>query len=179
MAWSSPMTAVSGAVYTAAQFNTSVRDNLNETAVAIATSAANGGYFVSTGDNSLSQRSPEHDLVGTSENTTSTNYTDLTTNGPAVTVDTGTAALVFLSVRTSNSSSSAGLMAVNITGASTISPNDNKATLHADQDGSSSIVCQSYLENGLTAGSNTFTCQYKVFNNTGTFSIRRITVLPL
>ena len=38
MTWTAPMTAVAGAVYTAAQWNTSIRDNLNETAVAKALS---------------------------------------------------------------------------------------------------------------------------------------------
>src|SRR5690606_12967068 len=44
MAWSAPMTAVSGSVFTAAQFNQFVRDNLNETAPARATTA--GAHFV-------------------------------------------------------------------------------------------------------------------------------------
>ena len=34
MAWTAPMTAVSGSVLTAAQWNTNVRDNLLETAPA-------------------------------------------------------------------------------------------------------------------------------------------------
>ena len=39
------MTAVSGSVYTAAQFNTFVRDNLNETAPAKATTAVEMRIF--------------------------------------------------------------------------------------------------------------------------------------
>lgn len=172
------MTATPG-TYTAAQFNTNVRDNLNATEVGIATPAGNGGYFVSVGDNELAQRSIAHDLVGTSENTDSTSFTDLTTVGPSVTVDTGTSALIFLSVRTSNSVHHFGQMGVDITGDSTIGPSGFAATLHADADGSSSIAEQVYLEDGLTEGSNTFTCQYQVSGGTGTFRTRRITVMPL
>ena len=54
MAWSAPMTAVANTVFTAAQFNQHVRDNLNETAPAKAT--ASGGYFVATGVNAIAQR---------------------------------------------------------------------------------------------------------------------------
>ena len=60
MAWSAPMTAVSGSVLTAAQFNTYVRDNLNETAPAKATAA--GQIFVSTAANAIAARLVNADL---------------------------------------------------------------------------------------------------------------------
>jgi hypothetical protein len=54
--WSAPMTAVANSTFTAAQFNQYVRDNLNETAPAKATSA--GSYFVADGVNSIAERTP-------------------------------------------------------------------------------------------------------------------------
>lgn len=53
MAWTTPLTAVSGSILTAAQWNASVRDNLNETAPAKATTADR--MFVTTGPNALQQ----------------------------------------------------------------------------------------------------------------------------
>ena len=54
MAWSAPMTAVANSTFTAAQFNQYVRDNLNETAPALATAA--GSYFAADGINSIAER---------------------------------------------------------------------------------------------------------------------------
>lgn len=53
MAWSTPITAVSGTILTAAQWNTHVRDNLLETMPAKATTADR--MFVTTGPNSIAQ----------------------------------------------------------------------------------------------------------------------------
>ncbi len=49
MAWTAPITFTSGSVLTAAQLNTYLRDNLNETAPAKFTAA--GQLFVSTAAN--------------------------------------------------------------------------------------------------------------------------------
>ena len=87
------MTAVSNTVFTAAQFNTHVRDNLNETAPAKATTA--GTMFIASGANSIVERVPSTAAVTTSESTGGTGYGNLATPGPAVTVTTGTKAIVF------------------------------------------------------------------------------------
>src|SRR3546814_19340432 len=76
MAWTAPMTAVANTVFTAAQFNQHVRDNLNETAPAKATAA--GGYFVATGVNAIAQRIADGNTDTNTGTTTSTTYTDLT-----------------------------------------------------------------------------------------------------
>ena len=68
MAWTAPMTAVANAVFTAAQFNTHVRDNLLETAPAKATTT--GGYFVATGTNTIVQR-----VASVASNASSTVFT--------------------------------------------------------------------------------------------------------
>jgi hypothetical protein len=88
------MTAVAGSTFSAAQFNQYVRDNLNETAPAKATAA--GQFFVATGANAIAARTPTSATVATSETTTSTSYADLATVGPAATVTTGVAAMVFI-----------------------------------------------------------------------------------
>lgn len=173
------MTAVSGSVYTAAQFNTFVRDNLNETAPAKATSA--GNIFVSDGVNSIVEREVGFDEVTTSQSTSSLVYTDLATVGPQVTVTTGTRALYIITVQTSHSvSDSATRASVDISGASAIAASDNRELvidgLAAGNPMSSSWV---HMERFLTPGSNTFTLKYRVSAGTGTWAERRLTVIPL
>src|SRR5687767_560975 len=104
MVWSPPLTAVAGSVLTAAEWNTSVRDNLNETFPALAT--RDGTIAVGTGVNSIAERFPDSASVNTSQTTTSTTFTDLTTVGPSVTSTTGARAMV--SIRTLAQNNTAG-----------------------------------------------------------------------
>lgn len=173
------MTFVANAVLTAAQLNTHLRDNLNETAPGKATSA--NGLIVTTGANAIVQRTPTADAVGTGESTASTSFTNLATSGPAVTVTTGTAAIVVVSARITNSSASQGaLMAYDVSGATTIAGNDDRG-LWAESSGTAEFMRASAVvyQTGLTAGSNTFTAKYRVIAGTGTFAYREILVIPL
>src|SRR3712207_4741779 len=101
MAWATPLTAVSNAILSAAQWNASVRDNLNETGPAKATTA--GRILVTTGANGIAERAVSSATVSTSQTTTSTSYTDLATVGAAVAVTTGTQALALWNVQMASS----------------------------------------------------------------------------
>lgn len=176
MAWSTPLTAVASTALTAAQWNASVRDNLLTTAPALATTA--GSIFAVTGTNAIAQRTPNAATVGTSQTTTSTSYTNLATVGPAVTVTTGTSALVLWGCEMSNSTTGISVaMGFAVSGASSVAATDancQKWTATANYPlQASRVVLQS-----LVAGSNTFTGQYRVDANTGTFSQRTINVIP-
>lgn len=171
MTWSAPMTAVAGSVFTAAQFNTYVRDNLNETAVAKATAA--GQIFVATGVNAVAARTTSQDYIATSQTTASTSYAALATVGPTVTATTGTSALVAVHAGTSNSGSGFSLMGYNVSGASTIAAGDDRAV------GTGGFGSGLFFQTGLTPGSNTFTSVYRVQSGTGTYSTRHILVVPL
>lgn len=115
MAWTAPMTAVDGTAFTAAQFNTNVRDNLLETMPAKALTV--GDYLTTAGTNSIVARRPYTAYVATSESTLSTAYTDLTTTGPTLTsVDVGAAAFVYLSAEVSNAGNFFSLMSFSMTG---------------------------------------------------------------
>jgi hypothetical protein len=176
VAWTAPMTAISGSVFTAAQFNTFVRDNLNECPASKATTP--GSLFVVSDTNQLAERTPATATVATSQTTTSTSYTDLATVGPAVTVTTGPMALVGLYNANLNSSgTTASLMSYEVTGASAQAPNDNIAVGVATTTGTRAGAL--FLVTGLTPGSNTFTCRYRVGGGTGTYVDRRILVVPL
>ena len=168
------MTAVAGSVFTAAQFNLHVRDNLNQTAPALATAA--GQLFVATGLNAIATRSFTAATVATNETTTATTYGDLTTPGPAVTVTSGVSAIVMLYAAIANSGTGSSLASVAVSGASTVAAADGVSVGGT----TSSLRCTAVsVLTGLNPGLNTFTMKYRVTNNTGTFIDRKITVLPL
>lgn len=179
MAWTAPMTAVANAVFTAAQYNAHVRDNLLETAPAKATAA--GNYFVATGVNAIAERVISTSRVNTSQTTASTSYTDLATAGPAVTVTTGTRAMVWTNCQLQNSVDSAGTHAsVTVSGASSIGASDAAAiSLDGVLAANPWRLGTCYMFDTLTAGSNTFTMKYRVSAGTGTFHRRHIIVMPL
>lgn len=178
MAWTTPLTAVTNATLTAAQWNASVRDNLLETAPAKATTA--GRFFATTGANALAERVPTVATVATAETTTSTTYTNLATSGPAVTVTTGPNALAAIGVICSNDTTGQTVFAsVAISGASTLASSDANG-IGQSASGAARVLSASRvrLHAGLTAGSNTFTVQYRVGGGTGSFQNREITVVP-
>lgn len=178
------MTAVSGSVYTAAQFNQFVRDNFNETAPAKATQA--GEYFVADGANSITARTvsgaTDIDVGGT---TTSTTYDDLdgpAAVGPSVTLTTGSQALVFYHAQAINSGAGSARVSVDVSGATTIASADNRsiATFGSADNGVGAMTAVFYTGGlALNPGSNTFTMKYRVSSGTGTFDDRRIFVMPL
>jgi hypothetical protein len=179
MAWTAPLTAVFNTTLTAAQWNTHIRDNSNETMPAKATAA--GRWFVSTGANAIAERVISGADVATSQTTTSTSYTDLTTVGPSVTATTGTRALVFFACAMSNSTDNAETWAsVTVSGATTIAASDTWAMM---MDGieisNQNAFGMWHYFSTLTAGSNTFKLQYKVGSGTGTFLNRRILVIAM
>lgn len=178
MAYSTPLTAISGATLTAASWNASVRDNILETPAAKATAA--GRIFVTTGVNAIAERVVGWGSVSTSQTTTNTTFTDLATAGPATTLTTGTTAIVVLSAFAQNDTAGANSqMGFAVSGASTIAADPNRALIY-EASNANDLVQSSFLlpVTGLTAGSNTFTAKYQVSAGTGTFHRRHITVLP-
>jgi len=182
VAWSAPMTAVAGAVFTAAQFNQFVRDNLNETAPAKATTA--GSHFAVSGVNQIAERTSASGIALASDTTTSTTYADLSGGpGPSITVTTGTAALVIVHAQSANSGTGSARMGYDVSGATSIAAADNRATGILGVAGAAPNASAMALHYSallpLTPGSNTFTAKYRVSSGTGTFEHRRIIVFPL
>lgn len=177
------MTAVANSVFTAAQFNQFIRDNLNMTAPALAT--ASGGHFVSTGLNAIAERFSDQGTDLNTGTTTSTTYTDLdspASPGPSVTVDTGASAWVIVHAQVSNSGGGSTRMAYDVSGASSIAAADNRGMGFSGAAGAiltASGVALHIDTLALTPGSNTFTAKYRVSSGTGTVLSRRISVLPL
>ena len=180
MAWSTPLTAVANAALTAAQWNLSVRDNLLETPAAKATTV--GSYFVTTAANSIAERIVRTNRVDTSETTASSTFGALATPGPAATATaTGVGALCFVTGDlTNNTAGGAAVMGFAVSGASTIAAADADS-VRIRVSGTTEFNRASALSFvTLTAGSNTFTAQYKT-NGVGTasFQQRQILVMPL
>jgi len=117
--------------------------------------------------------------VATSQTTTSTSYTDLPTVGPAVTLLTGTAALVIVTAEVDTTG--AGIvprMGFAISGATTVAATDVWG-IKVDA-GAAALLQLSFtvLVQNLTPGTNIFTAKYRVVSGTGTFLNRGLTVWP-
>lgn len=183
MAWSAPMTAISNSVFTAAQFNQFVRDNLNETAPAKATTS--GSHFVATGVNEIAERRSDGALDLGSGETTSTSFTDLDAPaavGPSATATTGAGAIVVVHCQLSNSGAGSSRMGYETSGATSLAAADNRGIGLFGSSAVTMAAGTTVLHIGgtaLTPGVNTFTAKYRVSSGTGTFSARRILVFPL
>jgi len=173
------MTAVSGNAFTAAEFNTYIRDNLLETAPAKATTAT--GYFVATGANAIAERLPTSGFTSSAQNTTTTgSFHDLATVGPSVTVTTGTKALVLFQSHCQNTSSASAVQAISvaISGATTSTATfDRAAQIDGLATNEKSTISGFNLVT-LNAGSNTFKLQYYASAGVGQFERRHIIVIP-
>ena len=179
MAWSAPMTAVANSTFTASQFNQYVRDNLNETSPAKATAAS--GYFVGDGVNSITERFAVTDLELDVGETTATDYDDLDSPanvGPSVTLETGPAALIIVRCSSENSGGGSSRMAYEVSGATSLSPADNRGVGFFGAAGGNINASDVSLWTALTPGTNTFTAKYRVSSGTGNFRSRRIIVMP-
>lgn len=170
------MTAVSGNALTAAQFNQYVRDNLNATTPGVLNSGLSY-YAVTTAANALAERRVSRASVTTEQSSSSTSYTNLATSGPAITVTTGTACLVFIQALFLNSGASSSTIAsYAVSGATTVAASDAYSLRGQGVD--NQMRSTVLFHTGLTAGSNTFKMQYKVLSGTGTWRYRRIFVMP-
>lgn len=180
MAWTAPITFVANTGLTAAQLNTYLRDNMNETAPAKATTP--GYHFVSTGPNAIAERAWESSFIDTSQGTTSTTFVDLATVGPQVTIETGSKALWFINCFTAAPvANTARRASVEVTGASSIAASDNTGILHdvtsVSPNGVRTAAC--HMETGLTPGTNTFTMKYRSGGGTVNFVQRELIVIGL
>jgi hypothetical protein len=180
VAWTTFPTLIDGQIWTGAHTQL-IRDNFAETAPAKATTP--GSHFAGTGTNSIAERIPATATnlgAGSVGSTTSTSYIQALTGTtcPALTITTGVKALVSFSTRQTAATAGQNVWtSIAVTGASSITTNlDNWA---ASWDGTGQhYYGVTYLETGLTAGSNIFTMQCRVSSGTGTFSTQRVSVVP-
>lgn len=122
-------------------------------------------------------------LTTGSQTTTSGSFTGLTT-ATAVTVTTGTKALVIITTEMSISVNSEQMWASwAVSGATTIAASNNYSVFTETPSTGTlprvNTFTRGYIQTGLTAGSNTFTMQYKVGGGTGVFGNRSISVVDM
>lgn len=178
MAWTAPMTAVANTAFTAAQFNTHVRDNLLETAPAKATSGIpSGSILTKSNTNEVTWRFPIFNSIDTSQSTSNSSYTNLSTSGPSVTMVTGARALVYITCSISNDGSNSSFAGVQVTGATSISADDSRALRNFGTGEEYATMVRLY--DTLNDGTNTFTMKYRALSGNATFRYRHLIVMPL
>jgi hypothetical protein len=118
--------------------------------------------------------------VATTQTTLSSTYTDLTTSGPAVTLTTGTKALVILYARSQTGNPvEPAFMSFAVSGATTIAATDTRS-LGSYNSNDYLGASSAFIITGLTAGSNTFTCKYRQDGvTTGYWQDRVISVIDM
>lgn len=177
MAWTVPATAVAGQPFTAATYNAQMRDNLNASAPALASTVSS--WFTGAGVNTLAERVPAQANTLASSTTTATSYGNLADAvNTSVTVTTGTSALVLLYCNFSNSAVANTWVSFAVSGATTIAAGDSTALMRDQQNSGQRFGAAFYLGGLLTPGSNTVTMKYRVSGGTGTYTTRRIAVIP-
>jgi hypothetical protein len=122
--------------------------------------------------------------VATEQVTSSTSYTDLTTAGPAVTLTTGTKALVIVTGSiTAQTAGTSAFMSYTVSGATTIAASDTVALVKMQNTSTQNDLIRASAVSvpTLTAGSNTFTSKYRGdgAGNNNTFKNRTIFVMNL
>jgi len=197
MAWTAPSTFVAGAILTAAQLNTNVRDNslaggpiyateaLRDAAItspfegqrayitgSTIASATGGSTAVPTGTQTIYNGAawvcvtPVSSYTTNTGTTTSTSYTATLSGSPgtnpSVTLATGTTVLISFGA-TVNASGNVALISVAVSGATTLAASESYR-LQTQSTGDISLT-HTCVISGLTAGTNTFTLQYR--NNVG------------
>lgn len=125
--------------------------------------------------------------VATSQDTISDTYTNLSTAGPAVTLNIGAngLALVIITAELSqNTSTNYAAMSFAVSGATTLAA-DNSRALYAKYNSTGNVNSDRFsfaiLLTGLSPGSTTFTSKYRRIGGSGTatFTSRDINVIPL
>lgn len=120
--------------------------------------------------------------VATNETTASTTYTDLATNGPAVTVTVGPSGILLIGIKSFQQNNAAGnetWTSFALSGGNTLAASDAIGILSMDNFAAGVNEAQgaSFMQTGLAASSTTITMKYKVSGGTGTYRDRHLWVM--
>jgi hypothetical protein len=173
-----PSTTLGDIEYRSSTANTNTRLGIGSTGQVLTVAGGVPSWATTT----VSYPTTAQATVGASETTSSTTYTDLATAGPAITMTTGTKALVIVSaaVNTAKIQNGTYFMGYEVSGATTIAATDTTALATGPDSNAGAILIASRASLvTLTAGSNTFTAKYRRTANTPTFSERNIFVMNL
>jgi hypothetical protein len=180
MAWTAPLTAVTGNEFTAQQYNLYVRDNFMMLAPQLVT--AEGQYVVSTGQNETDVREAKQAIVTASETRTSTSYGDLSTVGPDVRVKHGKTILVFIAATMQNNTNNfqCRMSVASSVGTASVTAEDKWCVkMDGVPLGQDCRYSAARLIGDLDPGTTTFRAKYRVGGGTGTFADRSMAIVPL
>lgn len=178
------MTAEAGTYVTRAQFNVHVRDNLLETEAAGAVTP--GALWFADGPGRGSEHIIQDHVIETSETTTSETYTDLDTFGPTITSFCNEWILIFTNCRLANSTTKGSYASYEVVseeeGLFQDEPKASRAIIRDGGAGAANRYGQVSSLKGL-AGPMRYkiSMKYRVGDTatTGTFSARRLQIMPL
>ncbi len=128
---------------------------------------------------------PTSATVDTEQNTTSTTYTDLGTDGPSITYDPGAVAKTVLFLFGSFLGNSVvgytTYVSYAISGATTVAASDSRALVlrPTGSNGQERVTMSAAFVQTLQPGSNTIKLKYRVEGNTGTFGNRFLIMVVL
>lgn len=181
MAWTAPMTAVSGHFFSADEYNTHVRDNFRMLAPNLAQEP--GSLFVTLHEGRIRERRARSHYVGATGHITrrQVKYAHLSSYGPHVTVDTGGTALVFINAEMMSTTDDAQVSAsFRVTGETEIDVSDRWRITHDGATGGRFTRSGTCHKVELNPGSNTFTMMYRSGGiGPGTIRRREIVVIPI
>lgn len=139
-------------------------------------------YDTSRDDHTQYMKDPTSATDPTGGSTTSTTFTGTGFATLAVTVTTGTSAIVVLTGTLSNAvANQVARMGYVVSGASTVAADTTKALILGGVAGVQNAGSFTAVETGLTAGSNVFTVKYNSSNgaSSASFTALKLTVVPL
>lgn len=177
MTWSTLPAYSDGNALTAAQV-TAIKDNINETAPAKATTE---GYWFIAGSsaNTINQRAILESSILTQESSTRTTYGNLATTGPTVTITTGSQAIVSITAQMFQAGGDNIYMSYAVSGATTAASSDTRS-LAFQAGANDAIRATATTLHSLTGGSNVFKAEYKNSAATsGTWDDRLVLVMAL
>lgn len=178
MVWTAPVTYVSGQPLTAAQLNTALRDNMNETAPAKALRAS--GYFAANGANSIAERIIRRSFVRDSISVTSSTYVSAS-SGPEIEVTHSGSILALWTVRLHVAANvgptNVACCAAEVVGQT--SSSDLWALQHPGAVVDLTRAESAWLFTGLTPGTDTVRLEYRVVGGgPAVFYQRELLVMP-
>lgn len=155
-------------------------DTLHDPTAGAVAPATWGAQINDNLDDLDARTNPSSAFQSASGTTTSTSYTATLSGSPgtnpSVTLVTGTAIELAISAEMANSTTGTCRVGVAISGATTAAASD---TTGIAMSGTASFALGRTVRiTGLTAGTNTFTLQYRVTAGTGTFVNRSIVAAP-
>lgn len=178
MAFTPPMTAIAGVPFTAAEFNSNVRDNLLASEIGLATPSDGSFNIAAQDDNELVFLKPGVAVAAGIVSTTSNPYVSLGGGTPTLTLTTGRLAMVAIYSWTRHDVQNGSCwLGLQVSGATSVLLD---CTLLGTPEADQLRMGSGIIFVTLNPGSNTFTVVYgETGGGTAEFANRTLSVVPI